>query len=243
VSGLLEKLSLDRGDVVSLVGAGGKTTLVYRLAFEARRAGLSVLVTTTTHMGTLPETTTGPVFFDSEGDPREALRLEGRATVLGQRIRSDKIEGLSPARVDELASLADLVLVEADGARGRSLKVPASHEPVVPSSTTLLLVIAALDVLGEPLGPEKVHRVELVSAATQRGAGTPIDETVVIEALRYPGGYPSRCPKGVRTGVFLNKVEEAGRWEAAERVAAGLIPPYLFVVAGSARSGEGRLLP
>jgi probable selenium-dependent hydroxylase accessory protein YqeC len=35
-----------------VVGAGGKTTLVYRMATEARARGLSVLVTTTTHMGT-----------------------------------------------------------------------------------------------------------------------------------------------------------------------------------------------
>src|SRR4029453_10181371 len=55
VTGLLVPLGIGRGDVVAAVGAGGKTTLVYALAAEAQAQGLSVLVTTTTHMGTLPE--------------------------------------------------------------------------------------------------------------------------------------------------------------------------------------------
>ena len=36
--------------VISIVGAGGKTTLVHKLAREYHRSGKGVLVTTTTHM-------------------------------------------------------------------------------------------------------------------------------------------------------------------------------------------------
>ena len=36
--------------VISIVGAGGKTTLVHKLAREYHRRGKGVLVTTTTHM-------------------------------------------------------------------------------------------------------------------------------------------------------------------------------------------------
>ena len=115
-----------------------------------------MLVTTTTHMGTLPSEVTGPVFLEADGgvEPglRRALAAEGRATLLGRRVRADKLEGVAPERVSELARQADLVLVEADGARGRSLKVPAEHEPVVPAATTLLIVVAALDVLGRRAG-------------------------------------------------------------------------------------------
>lgn len=244
-SGLLSALGVGKGDVVSLAGAGGKTTLAYRLAAEARDAGLRVLVTTTTHMGTLPEATTGPVFIEADGDPGpaldRALEAHGRATLLGRRIREDKIEGIPPERVDELARRADLVLVEADGARQRSLKVPAAREPVVPRSTTLLLVLAALDVLGQPLGEEKVHRVELVAAATGRAPAAVVDEDVVVAALRHAEGYPSRVPPGARSGVFLNKVEDEGARGAAERIAPRLMPPYGLVAAGSARGGEARV--
>jgi probable selenium-dependent hydroxylase accessory protein YqeC len=231
--------------VVAVAGAGGKTTLVYRLADEARERGLRVLVTTTTHMGTLPEATTGPLFVEAEGEVtaalQEALRGAGRATLLGRRLRPDKLEGVSGERVDALAAHADLVLVEADGARGRSLKVPAAHEPVVPSSTTLLLVVAALDVLGRPLTEEHVHRLELVAQATGLPAGAAVDAAAVAAALRHRPGYPDR-PTAARRGVFLNKVEDPAAAEAAHRIAAAVVPPYDFVVAGSARDGRAERL-
>jgi probable selenium-dependent hydroxylase accessory protein YqeC len=247
VAELLGALGIGRGDVVALAGAGGKTTLLYRLATLARDAGLDVVVTATTHMGLLPEAVTGRVFVEAEGDQRDALeqalRAEGRVTLLGRRLRPDKIEGVSPARVDELAGCADLVLVEADGARGRSLKVPAPHEPVIPGSTTLVVVLAALDVLGAPLDEVRVHRVELVEAATGRRAGQELGEDDVRAALCFPDGYLSRIPSRARAGVFLNKVEDSPGRAAAARIARGLVPPYAFVAAGSARSGEVKVWP
>jgi probable selenium-dependent hydroxylase accessory protein YqeC len=230
-----------------VVGAGGKTTLVYRLAGEARAAGWRVLVTTTTHMGTMDEATTGPVLVESESaleaDLARALATEGRATVLGRRVRADKIEGLAPERVDALAATADLVLVEADGARGRSLKVPAAHEPVIPGSATVVIVVAALDVLGRPLDGTRVHRLELVRALTGATEGTLVGPSLLAAALVHPQSYPSRIRAGVRAGVFLNKADDENAIAGAEEVAALLRPPYAFVAAGSARSGRGRAFP
>jgi probable selenium-dependent hydroxylase accessory protein YqeC len=244
---ILRALGIVRGDVVAVAGAGGKTTLVFRLAAEARASGLRVLVTTTTHMGTLDEKVTGPVLVEAEGDTsaalEEALAREGRATLLGRRVRTDKLEGLAPGRVDALAALADLVLVEADGARGRSLKVPAPHEPVIPSSSTVVVVMCALDVLGHPLDDERVHRVELVRAATGVEVGEAVDEDCVAAALRHQDGYPSRVPPGARAGVFLNKAEDDAARAAAARLAARLVPPYHWVAAGSARTGAVAVWP
>jgi probable selenium-dependent hydroxylase accessory protein YqeC len=243
---MLGALGIRRGDVVAVAGAGGKTTLCYGLAAEARRQGWRVLVTATTHMGTLLPETTGPVFLESEGDTeaglRSALAGGGRATLLGRRLREDKLSGVPPERVDRLAALADLVVVEADGARQRSLKTPAPHEPVIPDSAQQLVVLAALDALGEPLSEERVHRLELVLAATGRSAGEPVGEAELLAALRDPNGYASRGRRGLRRGVFLNKVESEAGWAAARRLAAALQPPYDYVAAGSARAARAERL-
>lgn len=243
---LLGLLGLRRPEVVAVVGAGGKTTLVYRLAAEARSLGWRVLVTTTTHMGTLPEATTGPVFVEAEGDVDgalgAALATHGIATLLGRRVRPDKLQGIAPERVDSLAGLSDLVLVEADGARGRSLKVPAEHEPVVPSSTTLLVVVAALDVLGLPLLSDHVHRVEQVAGVTGKSLGAILEESDVAACLTHPRSYPSRVPRGARAAAFLNKAEGDASEAAARRIAVALASTYPVVVAGRARDGEGRAL-
>ena len=244
---ILRALGVRPRQMVAVAGAGGKTTLVYALAREARAQGWRVVVTTTTHMGTLPEAVTGPVLVEEDGDPgpglRAALDGEGCATLLGRRVRPDKREGLPPERVDALAGLADLVLVEADGARGRSLKVPADHEPVVPAGAGLLVVVCGLDVLGAPLDEGLVHRVERVSTATGLGAGEAIDEDAVVAALRHRPGYLDHVRKGCRPAVFLNKVEDPRAFDAAGRIARRLVPPYHVVVAGSARTGEVRAWP
>ncbi len=244
---LLLALGVGKGDVVAVAGAGGKTTLVFRLAAEARAAGLRVLVTTTTHMGALPRDVTGPVVMEADGAVdaalAEALDRDGRATLLGRALRPDKIEGVPAERVDALARFAEVVLVEADGARGRSLKVPAAHEPVVPRSTTLLVAVAALDILGRPLGDEHVHRLELVIAATGRAEGDRVDEEMVARALRDPAGYLSRVPSGARSAVFLNKAEDEVAARAAGRLARLLLPAYDRVVAGNARGGPAWVWP
>ena len=40
----------EKGHIVSLVGGGGKTTLLYAMADHCARKGWQVLVTTTTHI-------------------------------------------------------------------------------------------------------------------------------------------------------------------------------------------------
>ncbi len=54
------------------------------------------------------------------------------------------------------------LLIEADGARGRSLKAPAPHEPIVPPFADLVVSVAGLDVVGMPLDEQYVHRVDRV---------------------------------------------------------------------------------
>jgi probable selenium-dependent hydroxylase accessory protein YqeC len=243
---LLEALDVRRGDVVAAVGAGGKTSLVYALAAQARDRGWTVLVTTTTHMGARPADPTRLVLVESEGagdtELERGLAERGLVTLLGCRIRSDKLRGLPPERVDALARRADLVLVEADGARGRSLKLPSHHEPVLPSATTLLVALAGLDALGAPLDSERVHRLEQVLEATGREPGSAIDAELIQAALSAPRGYLAHRPAAGRAAVFLNKYENAAARSAAAALGPRLVPPWDRVVAGSAAQGLGRVV-
>jgi probable selenium-dependent hydroxylase accessory protein YqeC len=169
------------------------------------------------------------------------MKETGYATVLGRRERPDKINGLGGPRVDALGGSADLLVVECDGARGRSLKVPAPHEPVLPRSTTVVVVVAALDVLGQPLDDALVHRVELVAAAARRAPGQIVDDDAFASALTHAEGYPARLNPRMRAAVFLNKAEDAAARAAAGRIAPRLLGPYALVAAGSARGGDVRV--
>jgi probable selenium-dependent hydroxylase accessory protein YqeC len=224
--GLVEALSVRRGDVVSLVGAGGKTTVLYALATELRRHGLSVVVTCTTHMQVPTTGATAPplVVIDEEDNwltsVKRHLDRYGSVTVIQDRKRDDKLRGLEPVMLDPLRSLADAVVIEADGARGRSLKAPAEYEPVVPDETTLMVVLVGLDVLDERLDAEHVHRLEVVVELSGAVPGTEVTEDVVVDCVVR--GYIPKVPKGSRHVVFLNKATDY-RLKTAERLGERLL--------------------
>jgi probable selenium-dependent hydroxylase accessory protein YqeC len=224
--GLVDALSVRKGDVVSLVGAGGKTTVLYALSMELRRRGLSVVATSTTHMQ-MPVTaaTTPPLVVVEEEENwlaavKARLARYGSVTVIGNRSRKDKLGGLEPVMIDPLRSLADCVVIEADGARGRSLKAPADHEPALAEETSLSVVLVGLDVLGKTLDEKNVHRVEIVKSLAKAAPASEVTKEVVVACV--VSGY---LPKLSRTGrkiAFLNKASDE-RLREAELVGRALL--------------------
>src|SRR4051812_26966822 len=139
---LTEALAIGRYDVVSFVGAGGKTTALFRLCAEATVRGHSYAACGTTRINP-PDGTDATVV----SEPDEALLLEKlRHTLARGEWRlivgagySDhqRLLPVSNEVVRVLAGVYDLVAVEADGARMRPFKAPNDTEPPVPPSTTL----------------------------------------------------------------------------------------------------------
>src|ERR1051325_3038342 len=96
---LLETIGIQHGELVALVGAGGKTTTVQRLVAEIRAAGRTVLTTSTVHMMTLKG---GPPHLQVVAPDAAQLRPQlpgllaewGHVRVAGEDLRADKIRGL-----------------------------------------------------------------------------------------------------------------------------------------------------
>ena len=125
---------------------------------------------------------------------------------------------------EELAALADYVLVEADGAKGLPLKAHASHEPVIPAGTQRVVLVVGADGFGKPV-TDACHRPALYAeraGISMDGIVTPKLAARVIATEAY----------GDR--VYINKVESAEDYAAAEELARRLPCP---VVAGSLQKG------
>lgn len=241
---LREALGVGRGDVVSFVGAGGKTTTAMRLADELSAEGQKVVFTTTTKiMEPIPREGEYLLISDDADKalaripdllacyPRVILahhRLEESDTSIEEDasypfpVRTHKVKGIAPEIVDHLAQLLESgvpILVEADGAKHRSLKAPASHEPVVPASTTLLVPMASLHVLGKSLGGEHVFRPELVATLSETALGEPVTIDTVAAVLTHPqGGLKGVLPQA-RVVPILNQWEGEAASEEAREVA------------------------
>lgn len=132
--------------VVAFTGSGGKTTWIYRLAEELRRQGKRVAVATTTHMYEPP-----PEVLADDAETAKSL-LEGRGfAVVGRRDGRGKIGSGGDALFAVCRALADVVLVEADGARRQPLKCFGLYEPVIPPYTDCIVHVAGWSALGCPL--------------------------------------------------------------------------------------------
>lgn len=234
MSGWLDALGLGRGEVVALCGAGGKSTLARALCASAREAGWRVALTATTHCGLDAEL---PVEFEADGLAAVARALDraGAVQVVSAVGAHGRARGLKAEAAGALAQIADLVVVEADGARGRILKAPAPHEPALPRPCTCLVAVCAMSALGVALDERHVHRLERVLALCGREEGSVVDLDVMA-ATFGPGGYGS-AGGGARRALFL---ATAGALEggSALLLAARLAPHYGRVAAGDARCGE-----
>lgn len=211
---LIEALGIKNREMISLVGAGGKTTLMFLLAKELVLNGKKVVTTTTTKIF---EPTSEETNFISIGMEEKKIREEVRnnihqyshLTIAQDRLESRKLKGVSPGLVDDLWSLnaIDVILVEADGAKGKSIKAPEEWEPVIPSKTTLVIAILGLDGLGMELNGNNVFRAEQVSQLTGTPMGERITDEVMTTLMTHPKGIFKGAPFTSRVISFLNKVD------------------------------------
>lgn len=195
---------------MSVVGAGGKTSLVHELAAEAAGRGLSVIITTTTKF-TKPAGTVMPEIVeasDAEIVERLGERLRPGAVLVASAGRGNRGRylGFEPSTVDRIAGelRPGLLAVEADGSAHRPFKAPAEHEPAIVSTSTHVIVCVGLEVLSRPLDARHVHRPEVVRSLAEGRVNGVVTPDLVIEVLTHELGGRKDVPPGARLSALLN---------------------------------------
>lgn len=227
---LRDALLLKDGGVVSLVGAGGKTSLMFRLAQELSVAGETVLTTTTTRILMPEEGQSRCVILADTAEKiveqaaQELKKHRHITAAAGLNAGPGKLVGLTPETVDRLraSQVFDWIIVEADGAAGRPLKAPAEHEPVIPSCTGWLVGMVGLRALGKPVTDQWVFRAEMFSRITGLLPGTPVTEEAIAAALMHAQGVLKGALGECRCLAFLNQADAPGANAAGLRI-AGLL--------------------
>ena len=136
----------EKGHVVSLVGGGGKTTLLYAMASHCAQKGWRVLVSTTTHI-LRPEN-----WLWAKTDAEiQKLWARGSYAVVGSPAPKGKLTAPPEADLAHWMAQADAVFLEADGAKHFPCKAPAEQEPVLLPQSDIVLAVAGLSALGHPL--------------------------------------------------------------------------------------------
>jgi probable selenium-dependent hydroxylase accessory protein YqeC len=243
---LAEALGLAERDLISLVGAGGKTTLMFRLAKELANRHKKVVTTTTTKIlePTADETPCMCVDRNEErvlGFIQKRLRDGYHATVAAERMESQKLRGIASKFADRLWGSCglDYLIVEADGAARRPLKAPREQEPVIPSMTTRVVAVLGVDALGMEINAENVFQPDRVSRLTGIPMGGKITDEAMAVLMVHPEGLFKGAPARCRVVAFLNKVDvpqgHAKAKEIAERIVEKRHPQVERVVLGQAK--------
>ena len=227
---LVDALGVRGGEVVALVGGGGKTTTMFVLARELAGRGRGVLATTTTRI-LRPTTDQAPcLLIESTLDgllSRLPRCLERHPlAVLGSGLDSDgKVLGIDPDWVGPLLGLTGVgnIIIEADGAAGRPFKAPRSHEPVIPGRCDLVVPVVGIEAVGRVLDEKRVHRADRVAALASMDLGQSVTAEVVALVLLHPEGNIKGAPVGARVVPLINKVDDDTLRDSARELARRLL--------------------
>lgn len=211
--------------IISFVGGGGKTTSMYHLAEELAEQGLRVLVTTTTHIQYPNDGQTADIIHVSELDE---ITWEGKILTAGKSVLSvldngrqmKKLtmpEGLGDEAVmARLLELADVILIEADGAKCKPLKVPRDGEPVLIPQTGLVIACAGLSSIGCTF-EEVCFRFAEYGAWLRRSAEEPVEpEDLSLILMDERGSRKGLDGRYYR--IILNQADGSEYLEMARRV-------------------------
>jgi len=219
LSAVAERSSCSRVYEIALVGAGGKTTTAHVLGRILAESGFKTVISTTTKMACEAQR--------CETAEAVCARWEqGEAAVFAHRIDAVHMGGVEPEEWAMLARLADVLIVEADGAKRHGFKVPAAHEPVLLPDTNLALVLYDVHTCGKPLSA--IFRADEAKKLIVRDGKCFDDRCLDCELMRFliAEGYlrNSRMHPNahIRFGVVANQCDSAALEALGERINEGM---------------------
>ena len=239
---LIKALRYVRPASIAFVGAGGKTTAIFRAARELIAQNdeedikQTVLVTTSTHFGVWQSDLADHWFTitsNSDISRMHQAMPDGIVLLTGPK-KGGRLSGLSMELLDGVHKLAEghnlPLLIEADGAGMLPLKVPANHEPVVPSFVRLVVVVAGLGGLGKPLTDAWVHRAKVFAGLGKIKSGELVTVEALVKVLTSKKGGLKNIPEQARKIVLLNQADTPELRAQAKILAEKMISDYDSII-------------
>jgi probable selenium-dependent hydroxylase accessory protein YqeC len=250
---LIRVLEIGAREHIAIVGAGGKSALMFALAEELGRAGKKVVTSTTTKVWNrqaqqAPCVVCTGDFPSWEEEVRAMLEGEPHIFVGRGVLESGKMDGPDASELDRFfqGEATDYLIVEADGAAGLPVKAPAEHEPVIPASATLVVAVMGIEAIGRSLLPEEVFRPEAMKKITGLKAGEILTSKALARLFLDPQGLFKGTPASAERIAFLNKLDLFAKDDEAMSLAQEILGSsrgeIRRVVAGSVREGKYRVI-
>lgn len=235
---LIDALPIEKTSRLAFVGAGGKTTAMFRLARQAQIMGMNpIFCSATTHLAEEQLALADQHFVIRTPEDIISLydvSMRGITLLTGELGEDHRTRGLSLALMDQVNQLADYhqaaLLVEADGARRKPLKAPADHEPVIPAWVLRVVVVAGMSGMEKALGEECIHHPEIFGELSGLKPGERISADALVKVLLSEFGGLKNIPAGARRVMLLNQCDTPEKAAQAKALSERLITGYGQVI-------------
>jgi probable selenium-dependent hydroxylase accessory protein YqeC len=207
--------------IISVVGAGGKTSLLNDTAvwWDRNISEKCCIFTTTTQMHhpemknyqSLSPFSSSFRLSELAAAIRKNRLAAGKTPFIFDRMHESgkKVYGISPDQIEKLSDLLHPISIvcEADGSHKLPIKAPDEHEPVHPRSADAVVGCLGLSSLGKPINSGWVHRVSCLTKILHEMncSSTCIDLEVLESLIRHPKGLFKNSPAGAKKIVLLNQ--------------------------------------
>lgn len=170
--------------VISLIGGGGKTSMLFRLGDELKQHYAHVCLSTTTHMMYPMQIATENIFLHDDTEVLKAMLHHHDMIYAAALYQDKKLTKPCDAVLSTIEQEAGIVLYEADGSKHLPIKCMGEHEPALRDSTQLCVQMIGYSCMDKPLS-QVLHRYELACSSWGWNDTEKMDVNKLIQLATY----------------------------------------------------------
>lgn len=224
--------------IVSIIGSGGKTTLLNYLAKKS--AAEKVLVATTTKMKKPQKADYDQIYFSEFDQLGKEIGISFAANLISEE---EKVTFPADPTVRQSFEKFDQVFLEADGSKQLPLKAWADFEPVIFPETTVTIGVIPIKILHKKISAATIHRLPLFLEWLSVSADEKVTLRLLAEIVTKERGL-FYLAQGSEI-LFINQVETEDDLKNAQKLTAEInqFPHQITkIIAGSGQKKEGIIL-
>lgn len=205
-------LGIKKGDVITVVGAGGKTSLITYLT-KTYSGQNKVLLTTTTK-----------IYLPKKSDYNNKIMLTDKCntfikegvTLYGKYIDDEnKVIGVGFKEIEDIIEKFDYTFIEGDGSKHKRLKGWNEYEPLVCTKTTKNIGVLDISSYGMVINNRNIHRLDQFLKICGEVNGAISLENMKNIVLHKNGLFKNSVGEKI---LFINKVENIQKEELANEL-------------------------
>lgn len=210
---LIDTFKINNKDIITIIGAGGKTSLMFS-ASSLLRNDYKVLVTTTTHIyipdNNLYDKIIMLTHFENKNYHSILQNNKNGVYVIGSHIvNNSKIKGLTFDMLDKITPYFDIVIIEGDGSKEKSLKGWNDNEPVIYPKSTKTIGVVDISSIEIDINEENIHRVDKFLDIINDYSNNKVNIEHLEKLILNENGL-FKFYKGEKI-LFINKVEDINK--------------------------------